>query len=190
MFIRLTLTGILSAALLLPACHQADSATGGASGLRPAPYPTVWYDSLSRALDTYVALGKALHREDTVLANTAARMLQGQLDRLPENALGTNEDSVELVETTLGSMHAELDGFLGETNLAGKRDEYHMVTDIWYDLFLLTGLKGSILYRVHDATARDSRGGNWLLTSNPATADDPYSAQAGQHTATDTLRFQ
>lgn len=189
MFIRLTLSGILLATLLLQACHPADSATGGASGLHPSPYPTVWYDSLSRALATYQAMGQALHREDTVLANTLAGMLQAQLDGLPKQALGTNEDSVELVETTLGSMHAELEGFLGEGQLAGKRDEYHMITDIWYDLVLLTGLKGSILYRIHDATARDHRGGNWLVTT-AAMSENPYQSQAGQRTATDTLRFQ
>lgn len=189
MFIRLALPLIMLTALLQPACHPVDSATGGASGLHPSPYPSVWYDSLSRAFNSYVILGQALHREDTVLANTAAGMLQAQLDRLPKQLLGNNEDSVELVETTLGSLHAELEGLLGEQQLAGKRDEYHMITDIWYDLLLLTGLKGSILYRIHDATARDARGGNWLVTT-AAMSENPYYTQAGQRTATDTLRFE
>ncbi len=176
---------------LLPACHRpAPAPVAQGSSTRPAPFMPVFYDSLRQVFASYGRLREALALADTAAANAAALRMQQQLDSLPLDTLALPDDSLELVEGTTGSMRAELEGLTGEPSLAGKRDAFRMLSDMCLDLVLLTGLKGSTLYRLHDPGAANRAGAYWL-NDTPAMKDNPYAGASARGVAiTDTLHFE
>lgn len=188
---------ILATAALFAACQSsgtsssADSAAQTTSGDLQAPFSEEFYDSLEVTMTAYYQLSGALVKSDTLAADLAAVSLKAHLDSLPIARLGVDSARESQLQVNAGDISAELQGLLIEKGgLDARRESFHMVSEMMYDLVKVTGLKGSTVYRQYCPMAFNDKGAYWL--SDKAEILNPYfgDAMLTCGSVTDTLRFQ
>lgn len=123
-------------------------------------------------LDTYYQLKDALVAGDTVAADTAAKLLLNNIQPISLNEFQSDNNRYNKGRAALQSLDGELEGFLGEHTLLGRRKEFQMISDITYDLISTVGLKETTVYRDFCPMFNDDKGAYWLSANKRI--NNPY----------------
>lgn len=154
-----------------------------------APQAQVLYDSLQQALGTYYLLTTAFAQSNEDGANRQAARLQQQIDSLPLQVLPIAPDTIKALQGISTSISAELVGLAGERTLQNKRVSYKMVSDMFFDLLVATGLSRSqTIYRIYSPKAVENTGACWL-SNTPNDVNPYFGERTGDATVADSLHY-
>jgi hypothetical protein len=164
-------------ALFGVSCHSAEQknngkATDSALTRVAVPLSDTLAAKMSLVLDTYYQLKDAFVADDSVTADSMAKMLANNIGPLSLKELQSDSKRYDKGRAALESLDGELSGLLGETTMLGKRKEFQMVSDIMYDLITSVGLKEKTVYRDFCPMFNDGKGAFWLSANKRI--NNPY----------------
>ncbi|WP_341839569.1 hypothetical protein [Chitinophaga caseinilytica] len=177
--------------LAAAACTQPVKAPAGEGEnpvveFRGITVPAVLKDSLRGVMDGYKVLSDALAKEDTLLADAAARLMRQRLDSLPLYRSGLDSAHAGALELNAGSISAELTAMvLEDGGLEGRRQSFWMASELLYDLLQQTGPVNGVKYHYWCGEAFGGKGAFWLGDS--AALANPYGGKADCAEPRDTI---
>jgi hypothetical protein len=143
------------------------------AALRIGKNSSVFNTDFAGLMDEYFSLKDALVQWDTIKADRAAYALAAKVDSLPVGTLKADSAILLTARSLTASISSEAKGFMGETGIEARRQDFNMLTDEMYNLIRTVRYDGETIYHIRCPMAfKDSVEGFWL--SNSSAIVNPY----------------